>query len=339
MIRSYRLIDDLADECVIVETNIGSSTMKRKIGSFTDDRLKYLFESVRLGTMRGASEHLDIAPSSISRQISSLEKEIGTPLVEKGRHTIQLTPAGELVVDYYRDRLSQRETLIAAIDDLRGLRQGHLTIAVGQGLIRMPLVRALREFMSKNPGIGVSVRSVSSREVGNFVRTDEAHFGIMLDAPQEPRIRTRFIIPQPYYLILFPSHPLAKRSSIELKDMVNQRLLLPEEGFRVRQILAGAERDEGIFLSAVLTASSIQMLTDCVLAEIGITIMPEACALDMLEIGKLVAIPIKHQAFNDSKAHVVSRIGRQLPGSAITLLDLLERGANQLRKTRKTHPE
>src|ERR1039458_6763211 len=202
MIRSYRLIDELADERVIGETNIGSSTMKRKIGSFTDDRLKYLFESVRLGTMRGASEHLDIAPSSISRQISSLEKEIGTPLVEKGRHTIQLTPSGELVVDYYRDRLSQRETLIAAIDDLRGLRQGHLTIAVGQGLIRMPLVRALREFMSKNPGIGVSVRSVSSREVGNFVRTDEAHFGIMLDAPQEPRIRTRFIIPQPYYLIL-----------------------------------------------------------------------------------------------------------------------------------------
>ena len=155
MIRSYRLVDDLADERVIVETNIGSSTMKRKIGSFTDDRLKYLFESVRLGTMRGASEHLDIAPSSISRQISSLEKEIGTPLVEKGRHTIQLTPAGELVVDYYRDRLSQRETLIAAIDDLRGLRQGHLTIAVGQGLIRMPLVRALREFMIKHPGIGV----------------------------------------------------------------------------------------------------------------------------------------------------------------------------------------
>jgi DNA-binding transcriptional LysR family regulator len=311
--------------------------MKQKIGSFTDDRLRYLFESVRLGTMRAASEYLDIAPSSISRQISSLERELGTLLVEKGRHTIQLTTAGELVVDYYRERLSQREALVAAIDDLRGSRKGHLTIAVGQGLVRMPLVRTLREFMSKYPGIGLSLRSVSSREVGVSVRTDEAHFGIMLDAPHDPRIRTRFNIPQPYYLILFPSHPLAKRSSIKLKDLVDQRLLLPEEGFRVREILAGAERDEGIFLTAVMTASSIQMLTDCVLAEIGMTIMPEACALDLLETGKLVAIPIEHMAFNDSKANVVTRIGRQLPGSAITLLDLLERGTNPLRPIRKTH--
>jgi DNA-binding transcriptional LysR family regulator len=310
--------------------------MKQKIASFPDDRLHYLFESARLGTMRAASEHLDVAPSSISRQISSLEKELGTLLVEKGRHSIQLTAAGGLLVEYYRERLSQREALMSAIDDLRGLRQGNLTVAVGQGLVRTLLVRSLRDFTTKYPGIGLRVRSVSWREVGSLVQTDEAHFGIMLDAPQDPRIRTRFIIPQPYHLITFPNHAFAKRKSVQLKELVGQRLLLPEEGFRIGQILAAAERDQGIFLSASMTASSIQMLMDCVLAGIGLTIMPEACALDLLESGKLVAIPIDHPPFSQAKAHVVVRMARQLPGAAIALLEMLERAAGQARLGRRT---
>jgi DNA-binding transcriptional LysR family regulator len=82
--------------------------------------------------MRAASDYLNMAPSSISRQIAGLEKELGIDLVEKSRHTVQLTSAGQLVLQYYRDRLSQRETLISGIDDIRGRRKGHIVIAVGQ---------------------------------------------------------------------------------------------------------------------------------------------------------------------------------------------------------------
>jgi len=58
--------------------------------------LKYLYESARQGTMRAASEELDVATSSISRQITSLEKELGISLIEKNRRGIKLTEAGQL---------------------------------------------------------------------------------------------------------------------------------------------------------------------------------------------------------------------------------------------------
>ena len=111
--------------------------MGKNIMDFADARLAYLYESVRLGTMRAASEHLNMAPSSISRQIASLERELGIDLVEKSRHTVQLTTAGQLVLQYYRDRLSQRESLISGIDDIRGQRKGQMVLAIGQGLIRV----------------------------------------------------------------------------------------------------------------------------------------------------------------------------------------------------------
>ncbi len=301
--------------------------MGRNIKNFADDRLRYLYESVRFGTMRAASEYLNMAPSSISRQIAGLEKELGIDLIEKSRHSVRLTAAGQLVLQYYRDRLSQREALISGIDDIRGRRKGHIVIAVGQGLVRMPLVRSIAQFVEKYPGIGITIRNASTRDVASLVRNDDAHFGVTLDSPHDPRIRTRMVIPQPLCLISYPEHPLTKRDSVAIRDLKDERLILPEEGFRVRQILDEVERERGIFLKPILTASSIQMLSDCVLAKIGITIIPEACVLDQLEAARLVSVTISDQQLRQSKVHVVTRVGRQLPGSVSHLMDILERSA------------
>jgi hypothetical protein len=46
----------------------------------SDSRLKYLYEAHRQGTMRAASEFFNVAPSSVSRQIASLERELGLTL-------------------------------------------------------------------------------------------------------------------------------------------------------------------------------------------------------------------------------------------------------------------
>lgn len=306
--------------------------MAKNNRDFSDERLRYLYESARLGSMRAASEFLNMAPSSISRQIAGMEKELGIELIERSRHTVQLTAAGQLAVQYYRDRLSQREALTSSIDDLRGHRQGHIVVAVGQGLVRMPLVRSLSEFVEKFPGIALTIKNASTRDVASFVRNDDAHFGITLDSPHDPRIRTRMVIPQPLCLILYPKHPLARQKSVAIRDLQDERLILPEDGFRVRQILGQVERERGIFLKSILTASSIQMLADCVLAQIGITIIPDACVLDHLESRQLISVPITDQQLRDSKVHVVTRVGRQLPGSVIRLIDILERKPGQTKR-------
>ena len=196
----------------------------------------------------------------------------------------------------------------------------------------MPLVRSLSEFVEKFPGIALTIKNASTRDVASFVRNDDAHFGITLDSPHDPRIRTRMVIPQPLCLILYPKHPLARQKSVAIRDLQDERLILPEDGFRVRQILNQVERERGIFLKSILTASSIQMLADCVLAQIGITIIPDACVLDHLESRQLISVPITDQQLRDSKVHVVTRVGRQLPGSVIRLIDILERKSGQTKR-------
>ena len=61
-------------------------------------RLRYLYEAARLGTMRAASEELNVATSSISRQIAALEKDLGMRLIEGGRRKIKLTDSQDCVI-------------------------------------------------------------------------------------------------------------------------------------------------------------------------------------------------------------------------------------------------
>ncbi|MBW8077744.1 MAG: LysR family transcriptional regulator, partial [Gallionella sp.] len=64
----------------------------------SDAKLRYLAEAAALGSMHAASEKLDVAVSSISRQIAQLESELGLPLIERGRRALKLTQAGEMAV-------------------------------------------------------------------------------------------------------------------------------------------------------------------------------------------------------------------------------------------------
>ena len=293
--------------------------------NFSDDRIRHLFEAYRLGTMRAASEYLDVSTSSISRQIGSLENDLGVNLIEKGRHTIQLTEAGRLVLDYYHSYLHQREELVSRINDLRGLRKGHLIIAAGQGLLQSPLVLAMRSFLSKWPGITVSVRSAPTRDVVEMVQGDHAHFGIILNPPDDPRVTSRAAIDEPNCLIVFPSHPLAQRECVSIRDLSDQKLLLPESGFRLRHILKQQEQNDSFLLNTVITASNIQILIDCVLAEIGITILPSSCVTHLLQAKHLVSIPFVDAILRELQVHIIRRVGRKLPKSAITIMDELER--------------
>jgi len=296
---------------------------------FGDERLEFLYESHRLGTMRAASEFLDVAPSSISRQIANLERELGIALVEKGRHTVRLTPAGHLVIDYFRDRLARREALLSSIDDLRGQRKGHLTLSIGEGFIGTILLATLREYIRRFAGIQLSVQMAATNSVLAMVRDDEAHFGVVFDPPNDPKIRTRITVGQPLRLIVHPEHPLAKRTGITLQDLAGCKLVLPDNGFRARQLLQQVEAQANTYLDPAITTGSIMLIKACVQYQMGATILTELSFAEELRAGTLVAVPFEHEMLNSTRAHVITRLGRQLPSSAIALLELLE---NQIKR-------
>jgi len=289
-----------------------------------ENRLRFLHEAAIQGSMRAASEKLNIAPSSVSRQIAQLEADFGVPLIERGRRHIKLTEAGEMALEYYRERLTQQEAFLSRLQDLRGLRQGTVYLAVGEGFVGDSLSAILDGFLKAHPGMSLTVSIGGTSEVRRAVIEDEAHIGMVFDAPPDPKIRIHTKLHQQLSVIVPAGHPLAEKPSVLLRDLLEYRLCLPPKPFRIRQLIELGEAEEGTFLTPAITTNSLLILKNLVRSGRGITILPEIVASQEIADGHLCAVPIDNRAMSAPTISIITRLGRRLPVGAAIMLRALE---------------
>lgn len=287
-------------------------------------RLHYLYEAARLGTMHAASEQLDVATSSISRQISTLEKDLGIPLIESGRRRIKLTEAGEAACAHYRETRAHEELFLSRLEELKSIRTGKVDLAVGEAFITNHFSESLHEFMNVYPGMTVRVRMSGTNDTVALVRDDEAHFGLIFDVPRDPKVRARMSLAQPLKVVVHPEHELATKSTIQLSELAHHSVGLPEDAFRIRQIVRAAEHEESVFLEPELIANSMTLLKDFALGGRGVTLLPEFLAFEDLLAGRLRAIPTTNSVLNATKISLITRAGRQIPMGAYRLMQRIE---------------
>jgi len=291
---------------------------------FHDNRLRYLAEAVRGGTMRAASENLNVAPSSISRQIAQLEEELGVPLIERNRSPLKLTEAGQMALSYYREFTNQQDAFISQVRDLKGLKAGEVSLAVGEAMVGELLLDVLGKFMAQYPDIRIHIRAGGTLDVVGMVLEDEAHMGMVFQPEPEAKIRVRASSDQPLKVIVSPNHPLSKRTSLSFQDLATERLALPETSFRICQVIYAAASLEQVFLTPVLVSNSLRVLKEFALSGSGITILPGIAAHTEVAAGDLQAVTIDNPAMQHTSASVITRLGRQLPVGAVRLLQKIE---------------
>lgn len=289
-----------------------------------DLNLRYLYEAAKLGSMRAAADNLGVAVSSVSRQISQLEADMGIGLIEHGRRNIKLTETGMLLIEHYSEQLRLNEAFDAKLSDIKGLRTGRIHLAVGEGFIGQPLSNLLIRFNSRHPGLFISVHmSASSNEVVRLVAEDDAHLGLVFQPSYDPRIRVLASVRQPLCAIMKIDHPLAAHKLLKLAQLQSHRLCLPESSFRTRQLLQAAESAERVSLQPSVTSNSITLLKSLLESGEFFTLLPLLAVRKEVENGQFAAVPIDSTALQDAAVQLISRLGRRLPPAPHRMLSAL----------------
>ncbi len=120
-------------------------------------RLRLLVELSQRGTLAAVAEALSYSPSSVSQQLSQLEKEAGVPLLVQVGRRVQLTPQAEVLVSHARavlDRLEEAEADVARSLTAVG---GTVRIAVFQSAAHAMVPQALTLLRTEHPGLRVEV--------------------------------------------------------------------------------------------------------------------------------------------------------------------------------------
>src|SRR5487761_1612072 len=112
-----------------------------------------------------AAASVPVAQPALSHQVKLLELELGVELFERSRGGVRLTEAGEIFVQRARRALAEVAAAQEEIAALKGLTRGRLVLGAMQALAGLDLPQLISAFRTMYPGIDVSLREDSTRDM------------------------------------------------------------------------------------------------------------------------------------------------------------------------------
>ena len=179
-------------------------------------RLRLLHEFSRCGTVAAVAEALSYSPSSVSVQLSELEREAGVPLLRRTGRTLELTPAGVRLADHAAKALTADEAVRAELAALSGTPRGRLRMTFVQTPALALLSSALRELAETAPELRVEVKHSETAPALAELRSRAVDLVVGIDydpipVPRHRDVDRRDLIREAVLLCVPTDHPLAAK--------------------------------------------------------------------------------------------------------------------------------
>lgn len=280
----------------------------------------YFDEVARRGSIRRASEHLNVAASAIDRQILKMEERLGVPLFDRRPHGLKLTAAGEVLINVVRRWRRELRGAEAQIDEMRGLRRGEVLLALAEGSSEM-VSRALLSFSGRYPGILFRLQIAAAQDVVDMVLRGEVDIGVTFNPPERQELRVERALIYQIGAAMPPDHPLAGRAELTLAECADHRLVGPDEGHSLRAVVNAAwAANVGGAPRFVASANSVELMKALVMGGMGIGLLTRADIVAEAEQRVLVFVPLSGSKIPLSVLSIISASGRQLSPPAALLL-------------------
>lgn len=278
--------------------------------------------TARQGSISAAAEALFLSQPSVSQQVRMLEENLGQTLFERHGPRIQLTPAGEKLLEMAQPLV---DGLDALPDDfsqqLGSLDSGEIDIAAGESTILHLLPPLVRRFRRQHPGINVYLHNVTGHDGMGMIREDRVDFavGSMIDVP--PDIQYRPIYNFSPVLIMNREHPLARKRKVRLEDLSPYGLILPPRRLTTFRLVELVFQKYDIPYRVSLEVGGWEVIKRYVGLGMGVSIVTSICLTDTDR--EILETRDMSRYFPKRSYGVVVRRGAYLSPQARRFIDLM----------------
>lgn len=200
--------------------------------SFADvQRLRAFVLVLDLGSVSAAAYVLGYTQSAVSQQLAALEREAGTPLVDRAQRPLRATAAGALLRPHAERVLAAVGGAEAAVQEVRA-GTPRLRLAAFPSALSSFVPAAVRDLRRAHPEVVVHVRQVETREAVELLRAGEADLAVIHHmpgsaVPETGSLRRVGLLVDHLHVVLPVGHRLARRDAVSVKDLDGEPLILP----------------------------------------------------------------------------------------------------------------
>lgn len=266
---------------------------------------------IRLGSFQRAAEELQYGQSTVTMHIQKLESDLGVKLLERGKK-LTLTEAGRLFHQNADLLLKDYDYLQASMDELVKGDAGIIRLGVMEPTASYRLPQLLGPFLQQHPKVKISIHIGNTTVLGQMLHEGSIDMAICstpntgLDHSFEPLFIERLA------LLIPDSHVLATKTSIFLRDLQYENLLITNSQCPYRQKLENALLENGGSPYSGMEIGNMAALKYYVQANFGIAVVPVISATPIPQ--GTVLKPI-----DDLDSGLVTGLLRKMNGSTFSL--------------------
>ena len=237
--------------------------------------LRYLVALADTRHFGRAAERSFVSQPTLSAQLKKLEDYLGVQLIERAPKRVQLTAAGEEIVERARRILDASEEIVELARGHRDPLAGRLRLALLPTIGPYLLPNVAGRLRKQLPRLELMLYEYQTDPMLEKLHSGEIDVGILaLPVPMDG-LDSYELYREPFTVAMPSGHKLAQKSSIKVDDLAHETLLLLEDGHCLRDQALDICSSTAVHEKQDFRATSLETLRQMVSAGVGITLLPE----------------------------------------------------------------
>lgn len=257
-------------------------------------QLRYFVKVVEMTSLGRAALELNVGTSALSQQMSKLEDELATRLLNRTTTGVSPTAAGLAFLHHAQLTLRQADAAVQAAQ--RGRMRGYVSVGLPPttaSVLALPLIEAMRE---RYPDIQLHLVEMLSGYLASQLSARQLDLAVVFQVDIARRWSMIPLLDEAVTLLHAPGFPgIPPGDTLSLAQIGDIPLVLPSSGHGLRATLASAFEAAGMRLNVVMEIDGLATLMDVVRHGIAATLQPGAAAARSANAGlSVVQIHDRH---------------------------------------------
>jgi DNA-binding transcriptional LysR family regulator len=285
------------------------------------DQLTTFVQVAKLKSFSKAGQKVFRSQSAVSAQIRQLEQAYKAKLLDRSAKSVELTPSGEVLFEFAERLLRLRDESMQVVADRGNLVQGPVAFGANEATCLYLLPDIFGEFQRRYPLVNISIYRNFSHKILQRLEEGSLDLGIVTLPVKSPNLNMHVINRDRLRFMVSTKNPLAQKSHLTLEEVASAPLIFPKTGY-TRQVLDKLFRPYRSRLRVPMELPSIGMIKTFVAADVGLSIISESFARDLVKSGEVKLLNVDGVDLWRELA-LVYRRDRSLPRGVQALIGMI----------------